>query len=540
MHLVDVRRLPPDTRTAAADQIRVLPDFALPPLRYFNSDPCPEHTSIDDGAAQVPPCRRCGIRLRRHQRVGVAWLYMRGKGLIADQVGTGKTAQAAGLIACCKQAGELDNACAVIVVRPSVLCQWVAELRRFLPDLTIAAATGTREERRRRYTRRFDILVTGYPILVRDLELLDELPTRLLVVDDIDPLRHTANSTSYAIKRIARHSERCVVLTATPLQKKLLELHSVLEPVGGADVFGGVTHFRRCYIKEELVRVYNPRAGRPVQVRETVGYQHPADLKLRLAPMVLRRTPDDITDVDLPVLAPPNNVYLDLYPDQQKRYDLLRKGVLAIIHDEGAEVRHTKAAVQFLYGAQICAGLATLGEADGPKASSKLDWVLDRLTGDLESEKVVIFCQFQNTVAALQQRLLRHGIGHVTIWGREQDRTVRDKAKEAFWSDPRTRVLIGTTAIEQGHNLQVARHLRCIDQIMNPARMTQLAGRIRRDGSAYRTVYIHNLLARGTHEAGLLDLLAREQALADHVWHESNQLYEALPPLALLEMIGKA
>jgi SNF2 family DNA or RNA helicase len=99
-------------------------------------------------------------------------------------------------------------------------------------------------------------------------------------------------------------------------------------------------------------------------------------------------------------------------------------------------------------------------------------------------------------------------------------------------------VLVGTAAIEQGLNLQIARHLICVDQIMNPARMQQLAGRIKRVGSAYKTVYVHNLLTLNTQEEGYLDLLMREQALADHIWSESNQLYEALSPLALLQLVG--
>jgi len=37
-----------------------------------------------------------------------------------------------------------------------------------------------------------------------------------------------------------------------------------------------------------------------------------------------------------------------------------------------------------------------------------------------------------------------------------------------------------------------------------------------------------------------MDLLAREQALADHVWDEANQLYEALSPLALLQLVGRS
>jgi SNF2 family DNA or RNA helicase len=523
---------------AAANQIRTLPNFALPELDWFNSSPCPRHACLEEGAAMFPPCRQCGVRLRKHQRVGLAWLYMRGRGLIADSMGSGKTAIAAGLLAVLKQTGELDQQRAVVIVRPAVIRQWLAELARFVPRLRVVAATGTRPQRIETYLSAWHVLVVGSQIFVRDLELMGRLPFSTLIVDDIDPLRHNGNQTAYAIKHAARRCSRVAVFTGTPLQKRLEELHSVLEPLGGSETFGTLTAFRRRYLREELVRVYSVSAGRRINTRKFTGHQHLDEFITKVRPMTLRRTADDIDDVDLPAIAPPNHVYLDLYPAQRSRYEELRAGVLKIIKAEGIKVKRIEAMTKFLYGAQICAGLATLGEPDGPGTSVKLDWVMRAVDGDLAQEKVVIFCQFLNTAGALLTRLAAGGVGAAVIWGREQNKAARAAAAERFWTDPTCRVLVGTAAIEQGLNLQIARHLICVDQIMNPARMQQLAGRIKRVGSAYKTVYVHNLLTLNTQEEGYLDLLMREQALADHIWSESNQLYEALSPLALLQLVG--
>src|ERR1043166_2134498 len=82
---VDVRELSTESRLLLADQIRTLSDFDLPELTGFNSPPCDRPPPLDEGLRHLPsPCRRCGIRFRKHQRVGIAWLYMRGSGLIAD------------------------------------------------------------------------------------------------------------------------------------------------------------------------------------------------------------------------------------------------------------------------------------------------------------------------------------------------------------------------------------------------------------------------------------------------------------------------
>jgi SNF2 family DNA or RNA helicase len=536
--LVDVRGIPRERRLAAADRIRVLPTFDLPRLDWFNHDPCPRHTDLDHGLAQVPPCRRCGIRLRHHQKVGIAWLYMRGKGLIADQVGMGKTGIAAGLFALQKQAGELNGSRALVVCKGSATGQWVVELNRFLPRLAITSSAGPRPRRIETYLSTWDILVIGQQMYNQDADLLAQVGVTTLVIDDVDPLRNPTNRTAYHLKTQARACERVAVLTGTPLQKRLPELYSILEPLGGFDIFGSMTRFKAMYLREELVKLYSPQAGRMVLTKKTVGYKNLADFKVKVAPLVLRRTPADIDDVDLPTIIA-HNVYLDLHPAQRARYDELRRGVLRIIRRHATSVKRAAAMAQFTYGQQICAGLSSLGETDGPGSSVKLDWVQRQVVdGDLCEDKTVVFCRFTATVAALTDRLARHQVGHGVIWGRDRDRASRTATLDRFWDDPGCRVLVGTEAMEASLNLQCARYLINVDQLMNPARMTQLAGRIRRDGSAYRSVYVVNLFARNTQEDGYLDLLEREQALADYVWDEASALYDALSPLALLQLIG--
>jgi SNF2 family DNA or RNA helicase len=167
-----------------------------------------------------------------------------------------------------------------------------------------------------------------------------------------------------------------------------------------------------------------------------------------------------------------------------------------------------------------------------------MDWIIDKLTGDLGDEKVVLFINLKNSVRAMQYRLREEKIGFVTVWGEENDKRKRFEAQERFWRDPECRVLIGTKAIEQSLNLQVARHLINLDIILNPSRMQQLAGRIRRDGSQYSHVFVHNLLTVNTQEARYMPMLEREQALADFIWDENNQLFNALDPIALLHLIS--
>src|SRR5512139_3301488 len=211
------------------------------------------------------------------------------------------------------------------------------------------------------------------------------------------------------------------IMTGTPLQKRLAELYNVLEPIGGRDLLGSEAAFRRRYVRTEAVATF-VRGGRERTVSREVGYQNIEEFKQKIAPLALRRTAADIEDVTLPSVIP-HNIDLDLHPRQRLKYEELRSGVITIVRERGVEIKHAEAMAKVHYGAQICGGLATLGEADGPGASVKLDWVLDTLGegGDLDGEKAVIFCAYKATVRALQNRLARAGIGYVTVWGEERD-----------------------------------------------------------------------------------------------------------------------
>lgn len=532
--LLDAYSLPEKKRLAVANKIRTVKDIKLPDLKYFNSTTCAEHETLN------PACQQCGVVFRKHQRVGVAWMFTAGMGLLADSVGTGKTIQAAGTTAVIKESGKLaDGGKVLVVCRPSAVPQWNMQLNRLLVDTNIMVGDGVKKKRIEKYMdSNWEVCVMGYQMLINDLEALDTaFDFEAIFIDDIDPLRNNDTATAYAVNRISRNSTHKYILTGTPLQKRLQDLYNVLLPLNVRDILGSPISFERRYIQKDLISEVSAN-GNINTKRKITGYRNLPEFKSKIAHLTLRRTADDIDDVDLPAVIP-SNVFLEPYPAQVAKYRDLQQGVLRIMKEQGEEVKRATAIAKFLYGAQICGGLAVLGEPDRAQTSVKLDWVEDKLVdGDLSEEKVVVFINFKNGVRALQARLDRAGVGYATIWGETKNNAERFAAQQAFWNDPNCRILIGTTSIEQSLNLQVARHLINVDMIMNPSRMEQLAGRIRRDGSRYKSVYVHNLLTVGTQEERYLPALQREQALIDHVWDSKSELFEALSPLAMLAMIG--
>jgi SNF2 family DNA or RNA helicase len=556
--LPDAASMSRDQRRLRANRVRALEDIQpFPELEWFNSEPCERHESLNI------LCRRCGIRLRKHQRIGATWMYLGLPGLLSDTMGSGKTAQILAMLAMCKANGELGlHNRAVIVCRAAAVWDpWGNELKRLLPGIQAYVADGDREQRIRGYMGNWEIAVVSDRTLSGahgkrqsrdgDVALLEAFPVGILIYDDIDPMRNHLTETSAAVNRLAAQCTRVHGAHATPTQKQLKELWCFLQPVGGRVALGSLDYFETKFTgpasRTILTRDPSDKTGRrrvrkKVQLGSgggiTTDPKKAAEFRALIRDLVLRRTAKDIEgDVAMPAVQY-NPVFLDLSPGQRSRYEELRRGTLRRLKDSSEVVTQTEAAAAFTRGQQICSGLATLDEGPGADDSVKLDWTMNLLAGDLSEEKAVVFVYFRNNVAALARRLQAEGVGAVLMWSGETGKRERQRRLERFREDPACRVLIGTTTIEASLNLQVSRQVIAVDTILNPARMSQLVGRCARVGSQFPTVYVHHLLARGTQEDAYLPMLRREGEIADVVWDEQQSLFTALSPRQIMRLVA--
>lgn len=521
---------------ATSLKIKGQTDVALPRLEYWNYEACRRHKDV--GPQVACEYRACGGEFFAHQRVGIAWLYAVGRGLVGDVPGAGKTNVALGLLALLKERRELTGRAVIVCQTPAVL-QWLEETQRWTTLSVEAVYSGlTRQQRISRYIANWDVLIIGYHMLLQDVKLLMKLEPSVLIVDDVDPLHDHQNKTHRAIVALSKVTTRSAVFNATTVQTRLEQLHAALVPVGGHDVFGGSEAFKRRYLRQEPVTIFNMKTGRKFTQMKTTGHRNGDELKEKLSPLFLRRNYDELTDVRMPEVMPAEDVWLDLHPAQRRKYDLLQTDVLELIKEDGKEVKRVAALAKFTYGQEICAGLSALGEEDGPEASVKLDWVVDQLTGTWHDEKIVVFIKNVGVVKALQARLTQAGIGFATVWGLEPDASVRAREVDRFWTVPGCRAFIGTSAIERSLNLQVANIVVNVDTHLNPARMTQILGRARRAGSKHTRLFTFNLFCRATQEEFYLNVLRRREALASYVYSEGQEMYEQISPLELLQLIS--
>lgn len=523
-----------DPRLARAEQVKQADDVPFPPLKYWNSEACSQHET-----PQVDcEFRACGGELFSHQRVGVMWLYLRRKGLLADLPGVGKTNQILGLAALLKERGELTHRMLIVCNTPSTL-QWFAEAQRWTPRLkTQVIYSGlNRTKRIQRYVQDFDMLIIGNHMMLQDMDILEKLEFETLIVDDVDALLNHETKTHQAIVSLSQNVKRSVVMNATAIQTKLQQVHAALMPAGGIDVFGPLSNFERRHVRKETERRIGP-SGRVSQHKVDAGYKNGEELRQKLGPMYLRRRYEDLSDVRMPVLMPPKHVWLEMHPAQRKKYEELKEGVLRLKKDGVEKVKHAEALAKFTYGQQICAGLPALGEDDGAQASVKLDWLTHQVMEAWPDRKVVAFIKNIGLVAAAEQRLLNRGVGVAKIWGKTPSAAARAQEISRFWNDPECRVLLGTSSIERSLNLQNANILVNVDTMLNPSRMQQLAGRVRRAGSVHQHIWVFNLFVQDSQETRYLDILEKRQAVADFTWGETNELYASLSPSELLSLIS--
>ena len=197
--------------------------------------------------APIAPPPSFKAALRPYQGEGLSWLgFLREAGfggVLADDMGLGKTVQALAFLAHEKAEGRLDKP-ALIVSPTSVLPNWQAEAERFAPELSVLPLRGL--ERRQMFDRipQHDLVLTTYPLLARDHEVLLAQEFHVTILDEAQAIKNPKAGVSALAHRLkARHR---LALTGTPLENNLGEVWSLFEFLSPG-LLGDESTFRRTF-----------------------------------------------------------------------------------------------------------------------------------------------------------------------------------------------------------------------------------------------------------------------------------------------------
>lgn len=469
-----------------------------------------EHFSMLPDVPQVEVPATLNADLRTYQKQGLSWLqFLREAGfgaVLADDMGLGKTIQMLAHILEEKRAGRLTNPC-LIVTPTSVLYNWECETARFAPELRVHVSHGPERSEFFETFAEYDLIITSYPLIVRDGKMLLKKEFHLLVLDEAQFVRNHKTQASRTV-RLIKASQR-VALTGTPLENNLDELWALFSFVVPG-LLGEHALFRKLFA---------------TPIEKSGNEQVRRMLAQRIAPFMLRRTKDEV----LHELPPKTEIiqHIELDDAQKDLYELVRasveKKVRQAIEEKGLGRSHIMVLDALLKMRQVCChpALLKLKAAEKVKTSAKLDALCD-LVAELVSEgrRILIFSQFTTMLQLIEDELNKEKIGYVKITGSTRDRKT---PVDEFQNGTIPVFLISLKAGGTGLNLTAADTVIHYDPWWNPAVENQATDRAHRMGQE-KPVFVYKLIAAGTVEEKIVELQNKKQELINSLLDEQKDV----------------
>lgn len=449
----------------------------------------------------VPPPAGLRAEMRDYQRAGLSWLQFLREfdlhGVLADDMGLGKTLQTIAHLMQEYEQGRADRP-SLVVAPTSVLRNWQRELERFAPDLDVLLLHGADRRRLFKKIPRQQVVITSYPLLVRDIEVFGGAPWHLVVLDEAQNIKNPRSQAAQAACSLNARHRLC--LTGTPMENHLGELWSLFHFLMPG-FLGDGDSFRRAF-------------RHPIEKKRDRDRQDL--LARRLQPLMLRRTKDAVARELPPKTELLHHIEMD--GPQADLYETIRalmdERVREAIAARGMDRSHIVVLDALLKLRQVCCHPRLL-KAEAAQvvgmASAKLDYLLEDLLPELleEGRRILIFSQFTEMLALIEAEFNRRKLPFVKLTGNTKD---RDTPVRRFQEGEAPLFLISLKAGGAGLNLTAADAVIHYDPWWNPAVEAQASDRAHRIGQT-KPVFIHKLICAGTIEDKILELQRDKAAL---------------------------
>jgi len=462
--------------------------------------------------------------LRDYQKDGFRWMQFLARhglhGILADDMGLGKTLQTLAHLMAEKTSGRSGGRPSLVIAPTSVVPNWRAEAIKFAPGLRVLVLNGADRRKYFRSIPHADLVITSFALLQRDIEKLLGFQYHIMVLDEAQYIKNPRAKVAQAACRvIARHR---ICLSGTPIENHLGELWSLMHflipgYLGTEDTFQ--KNFRK-------------------PIEEEGDAEKNALLKKRIAPLVLRRTKDQVAKE-----LPPKTIMVhlvELHSDQKDLYETVRatmdKRVREAIAARGIEQSQIVFLDALLKLRQICCDPRLLPPdfADGVRRSAKLDYLTELLATLVEEgRRILIFSQFTTMLALIEEHLVKTKVPFLKLTGGSKD---RGALVEQFQSGKFPVFLISLKAGGTGLNLTAADTVIHYDPWWNPAAEAQATDRAYRIGQD-KPVFVHKLLCQETVEERIHRLQQEKAKLADGLLADAD-IVRKLDATMIRELLG--
>ncbi|MFE7548440.1 DEAD/DEAH box helicase [Streptomyces gardneri] len=477
------------------------------------------------GAVQAPP--GLTATLRDYQLRGLAWLDLMTSlglgGCLADDMGLGKTVTLIAL-----HLRRARRAPTLVVCPASLLGNWQREVEKFAPGTPVRRFHGA--------DRGLDgmdggFVLTTYGTLRTSAARLAEREWGMVVADEAQHVKNPFSATAKALREIPAPAR--VALTGTPVENNLSELWALLDWTTPG-LLGPLKAFRS-------------RHARAVENNEEIEHAEAVERLARLVrPFLLRRRKSDPGIV--PELPPKteSDHPVSLTREQASLYEAVVRETMAQI--EAAEGMARRGLVMKLLTSlkQICNHPAQYLKEQAPRGSGTarlagrsgklalLDELLDTILA--EDGSVLVFTQYVSMARLLADHLAARGIQAQLLHGGTPV-AERERMVDRFQAGEIPVFLLSLKAAGTGLNLTRAGHVVHYDRWWNPAVEEQATDRAYRIGQT-QPVQVHRLVAEGTVEDRIAEMLLAKRALADAVLGSGEAALTELTDRELADLVS--
>ncbi len=443
------------------------------------------------GIAPLEPVASFNGQLRAYQREGLGWLeFLQDFGLggiLADDMGLGKTIQCLAFLEG-RRARRTEPLPSLLMAPKTVLENWRNEAAKFTPKLKVLLHVGTERKGSTPKFGNYDLIVTTYHTMLRDLELLKVVGWDCIVIDEAQAIKNPGALISRAVKALPAQFR--LAMTGTPIENSLQDLFSISDFVNPGFLNG---RRRSAHLKLND------------ETRELLGKA--------FKPVVLRRTKDRVLK-DLPEKTE-QTVYVELEAKQLKAYNELKRYYQGQLLREVEENGINKSQIQILAAltrlrqAALHPGL--IDPALVGSKSAKFELLVEMLTEIIaEGHRVLIFSQFTTLLALLKKELSLHKMDYRYLDGQTNK---RQAVVDEFKTSDCPIFLMSLKAGGVGLNLVEANYVFLLDPWWNPAVEAQAIDRVHRIGQR-RAVNAYRIIAKNTVEEKILELQATKRSLS--------------------------
>ena len=434
---------------------------------------------------------------------------LRGRALLSDEVGLGKTIEAGLVLKEYVTRGMVRRF--LVLTVPSLIDQWAEELEA---KFSLMCATSNQPQFRadpERFWTEHGALITSIHTFKQDshLALATRRPWDMVIIDEAHHLRNRTSKAWQAANALQR--QFLLLLTATPVQNSIEELYNLVTLLKPGHL-PSPKEFRHRFVNGD--RPYEPRE--PEQLRQLLG-------------QVMIRNTRANANIQMPSRHAETVLY-EPEPGEVEFWDQWDRELRAALRNmpPGKASLWGRLLLQAV-GSSPAAWLEALKKFPDPelvqrwreKAPLERSWErkssvlppLTRVEGGL-----VIFTQFIATQSALAQKLAESGVKTWILNG--QTPTPNRQGLVESFRDHGGALLLTKSGTE-GRNLQFCHRLVNFDLPWNPMEIEQRIGRLHRIGQG-RVVEIYNLVQAGTLQEHLLEILQEKLNLFDLIIGETG------------------